>query len=648
LSDQIRSVFKISEINRWAKKEADRETLLQRYPEIEATLRQVERDPSDLGAKRRLAEFFVKKQLYRRALQHYSELSVMLPEDEDVQLALAQIWEYQGAHAIALRHALNAVELSPDSIRANTVLGMVYLHRDEPGKASKAFLAVLKQDPENGPVLANTGYTYLQLKQWETAVGYLEAALKINPDSVEVRNNLGIARTYLGDEEGALQEFLQVNRPAAAYNNLGVAYLAQQNWSKAHDAFQAALAWEPDYVKARLNLLEAESYLPSPSVVHLSEFNTRLAWLGSSWEKHAGISNQGIFNLPQLRLPQSREYLRFPHQSLEMTMESGLQQTPFPGALSSQATQAVPADSGAAAVEKPSVTEEGAGQEAVGLSSVDPLPFTVKGTGKSDSMTPPPLSKGFDSSGPEPPSGVRTADLGQLLNHAIESTLATQKSRPSKPATLAGVDLLSLLLKRPNPDWNKLADLPATGSAGLADLDQQNFPAQVWLPPRGGQETEIDSPELHPSSLPRLASRQPVTFPFQLSPLLMDYPEPIVTASQEFKSEVFESTEPSEPVREETQKTAVMPSPPDPEPVEQQPQLVSFDQFAATRKKALINAEDPMVEPSEAASPFEIPISGLAGLAGLFLILISLGSSRLYVRWRSPLKKSRSGGAASQ
>ena len=73
----------------------------------------------------------------------------------------------------------------------------------------------------------------------------------------------------MGDRERAIREFMAVNDPAGAFNNLGVVYMSQKNWIEARDAFRRAVALDPKHEKAQTNLAEAEDHLPPPAVVNL-------------------------------------------------------------------------------------------------------------------------------------------------------------------------------------------------------------------------------------------------------------------------------------------------------------------------------------------------------------------------------------------
>jgi len=658
--------------------------LLERYPEIAPTLAQVERDPSDLGAKRRLADFYSAKKLYRRALQTYAELAVAYPEDSEIQLILGQIWDYQGAYSIALRHALDAVELDPDSTPAMTLLGMVYLHRDEPKKASQALLSALSKNPKDANVLANTGFAFLQLKDWEKAVNYLQASLDLDPESDTVHNNLGIAKAYMGDRAGAIKEFLAVSEPAVAYNNLGAAYLSHELWSEARDAFEISLRWDPSYVKARLNLMEAESYLPPPNIVDIDHFDTRLAWVKKSWQEHEGISNLSSFNLPKQRLFNSSQSLPFPLQRLGNPVQPASSSTSGQELFSRSSEGQLVFQPGAIKPEIAVPLSSSSNAESAGLAELEPLPFTVVESSASTSNSQQadqeiaaliPGSE-MDLAKTALASPAEMTNLSNLLAQAVSAPVASPGQIPPPPASvkLAGGSLLNMLVNQPSLDWNAGAGVTKDDQyhenvvTMTANVQPGAFPAQVWLMPSPAAEKPAATETLEPAPAAQMvrdmAAMQRIALPFQIfgtrsqpdidsislsgSRESAQISEPAAQQKKtaEVERKVMDTGKQSEKAVSVTSQAAThsaAPELPNPEGIPEYPAL-SFDQFSAVREQVL-EAQLHQVgklgtdQAADTTFGFSIRSSGLAGIAGAALILFALGTTQLYMRWRSPLKR---------
>jgi tetratricopeptide (TPR) repeat protein len=122
--------------------------------------------------------------------------------------------------------------------------------------------------------------------QLPAAEDHLRKALAINPDSVQARNDLGIALAKSGQTAQAASQFqaavaldphaeqprhnLEVT--AEEHFNRGVEAMRAKNTTEAIREFQAALKLKPDYAEAHNNLGIAYAAVPSHSREALREF----------------------------------------------------------------------------------------------------------------------------------------------------------------------------------------------------------------------------------------------------------------------------------------------------------------------------------------------------------------------------------------
>ena len=276
LSDYVRSILKISQENSVAAEQALKQLYVRR-PDLAALSSRASANAPDFEARRILAEAYMDEGLLPFAFQMYQEIQAIKPQDARAQIGVARVWDKWGDFDLAKRHAERAVFLDPGSAQALEVLGRIYLHRNELDPALSAYLSALKIKPQDPSLLNNAGYIYLQRGDLLQARLYLEQAVAVDDSLVEAHNNLGIALARLGDRQRALQEFMAVNEPAAAFNNLGVVYLGQKKWIEARDAFRRAIALDPKHEKSRINLAETEAHLPPPMVVNLPAFQDTVA-----------------------------------------------------------------------------------------------------------------------------------------------------------------------------------------------------------------------------------------------------------------------------------------------------------------------------------------------------------------------------------
>jgi Flp pilus assembly protein TadD len=291
LAPYIRTVLKISQEDT-----ENRQTLKKlhaRRPILEELLRHIAESPEDVESRRTLAAHYLKEGLYYSAFELYEQIRSTGLEDATAELGLARIWDEWGHYPLAKRHAERALELDPQSAEALELLGTIHLHRNDLQAAVSAFLEALALTPENPSLHSTLGSVLLKLGNSGEARGYLEKAVALDPALTEARNNLAAALARLGDDDGALHEFAATNPPAAAFNKLGLVYLADRKWEKAENAFKQALVQEPDDVKARLNLSIAQSHLPPPTIIHLPPLEVA----SSAWQAY-GIENSGIETRP--------------------------------------------------------------------------------------------------------------------------------------------------------------------------------------------------------------------------------------------------------------------------------------------------------------------------------------------------------------
>ena len=211
------------------------------------------------------------------AFQMYQEIQSIKPQDSVAEVGVARVWDRWGDFGLAYQHAERAVMLDPKSAEALEALGRVNLHRNQIDQALSAFLSALEIKPQSASLLSNTGYVFLKRGDLIQARVFLERAIAEDGSLVEAHNNLGIVLARMGEANQALSEFLAVNDPAAAFNNLGVVYMEQKRWADARDVFRRALLLEPGHKKAQANLVEAEARVPRPSIINLPAFKDDVA-----------------------------------------------------------------------------------------------------------------------------------------------------------------------------------------------------------------------------------------------------------------------------------------------------------------------------------------------------------------------------------
>ncbi len=102
------------------------------------------------------------------------------------------------------------------------------------------------------------GTSSLKQGDYGAAVGQLDKAILLNPNSDKAHNFLGIAYINLKNYSAAEREFQKAVRLNPqyfeAYNNLGGVYFLRQQFDKAEEMFRKALAVGPDSIPANYSL----------------------------------------------------------------------------------------------------------------------------------------------------------------------------------------------------------------------------------------------------------------------------------------------------------------------------------------------------------------------------------------------------------
>ncbi|HYB50107.1 MAG TPA: tetratricopeptide repeat protein [Burkholderiaceae bacterium] len=128
-----------------------------------------------------------------------------------------------GAAAGAAPAAESAPSLSPDVLRAYEA-SLRALQQGRTAEAERGFLALTRSNPELGGPHANLGMIYRRADKTPQAVSELEFAVRDSP----------LQPVY--------------------WNQLGIAYRQQGQFGKARQAYERAIALDPNYASANLNL----------------------------------------------------------------------------------------------------------------------------------------------------------------------------------------------------------------------------------------------------------------------------------------------------------------------------------------------------------------------------------------------------------
>lgn len=119
-------------------------------------------------------------------------------------------------------------------------------------KSAQPLAEALKQNPNDVETLTKLGNLYYDSQMYQKAISFYQQILKIKPENVDVRTDMGTAMFYLGDTDGALREFeksLSYNgsHPGTLFNMGVVKWQGKKDPAGAIKAWETLLSKNPNY-----------------------------------------------------------------------------------------------------------------------------------------------------------------------------------------------------------------------------------------------------------------------------------------------------------------------------------------------------------------------------------------------------------------
>lgn len=149
-----------------------------------------------------------------------------------------------GKMDLALYMYVRAYSLQKDNLYALTRIAEIHESRGNTSLATRAFSAVLREDPTHTGALQGLGLIYLQSRHYDEALALLERAVAEDPALWRANNGIGVIADMRGDHAAAVRAFdaaLQT-RPddAALLNNRGYSYYLDGKLPEAARDFTSA------------------------------------------------------------------------------------------------------------------------------------------------------------------------------------------------------------------------------------------------------------------------------------------------------------------------------------------------------------------------------------------------------------------------
>lgn len=192
----------------------------------------------------------------------------------------------------AEQHLRKYIESNPENVYARKLLAQTLLKGSQPADAAEALAPALKDGTQDAQLLALAGQSFMQVRDFSKASGYLEKAAELAPKVAGVRTSLGLSKLAQGDEARGLKELemaaaldpqsteasvaliqtqmnlkqydkalqtvaaLEQRQPdnPQVHNLKGVVFQAKGDAAKARAAFEKTVALQPGFMPGVANL----------------------------------------------------------------------------------------------------------------------------------------------------------------------------------------------------------------------------------------------------------------------------------------------------------------------------------------------------------------------------------------------------------
>ena len=167
----------------------------------------------------------------------------------EAALGLAQVAVRQGEPEQAEQHLQRALEMAPESPEVLAHIGRYYQERGEAENAAAVYSRWLALQPGNADAAAALAAMRFEMKQYSEAASLYVRALESAPQRAEWYNDLGNCYFRRGEFEtacGNYQKCVDLDGPAIAWRNLGLARLKLGQNAPAAEALRNCLKQSPD------------------------------------------------------------------------------------------------------------------------------------------------------------------------------------------------------------------------------------------------------------------------------------------------------------------------------------------------------------------------------------------------------------------
>ncbi len=197
---------------------------------------------------------------YEEAIIAYEQALEIDSSKAGPMIGLGGVYHKLGRLPEAQRILLRARRLEPDKIGAIVNLAIVYADLGQTEKEILLRQEIVERQPWSFESQMALAIALTQAGRHSEAMTPLNEASALRPSSHGPYNARGIVNRRLGNMSAAIRDFqrsIELDPTfAQAYYNLGNTYADQRRWGEARQAYEQALAIQPDLAEAKTQLMK--------------------------------------------------------------------------------------------------------------------------------------------------------------------------------------------------------------------------------------------------------------------------------------------------------------------------------------------------------------------------------------------------------
>jgi tetratricopeptide (TPR) repeat protein len=195
-----------------------------------------------------------------KAMLSISEALRLDPDQEQVHMALADMYKATGQVDSAIEELRRAVALKPKDDQPHLALATILAEQGRFDDSIREARHAIDLRPSYGQNHAALGYAYYRKGDYASAISAYRRATELQPDNPRVFQMLGTAHQANGDADQALENYrraIAIRPDSRSYANIGSLQSMQGRFTEAARAFEEAVKLEPGSPAAQRSLGDA-------------------------------------------------------------------------------------------------------------------------------------------------------------------------------------------------------------------------------------------------------------------------------------------------------------------------------------------------------------------------------------------------------